>query len=94
LLYVPGIKIYPAQINDGYSYYRGGDTNLLEKYGLWNGELSMRWANDADFILIQRSEYGDWKDFLNSGEFNELEQTAPTATCIKGSEIRIFRRKS
>lgn len=94
LLYIPEIKIFPAQINDGYSYYIGGDSESLEKNGLWNGELSEKWANQADFILIQRDEYSAWKDFLNSGNFDELGQSPPVATCIKGSEIRIFRRKS
>jgi hypothetical protein len=94
LLYVPQIKIYPAQINGDYSLHIGGDPNTLEKYGFWNEALARRWAAQADFILIARHYYSGWlKDYVNAGGFDELEPTPTAAHCSADAQIRIFRRK-
>jgi hypothetical protein len=94
LLYVPGIKIYPAQINGDYSLHIGGDPDVLEKYGFWNDELAQSWAKKADFVLIARHYYNGWlKDYVNAGEFDELEPTPAAAHCNADAQIRIFRRK-
>jgi hypothetical protein len=92
LLYLPGIEIYPPQINDGYSHREGGDADELERIGLWNDELSERWVEDADFILIEKPRYNDeWKEFLETGRFEELRPTPSYLPC-RDVPLRIFRR--
>jgi len=95
LLYVPGVEIYPPQINDGYSYRVGGDADQLFRSGRWNDELRDRWMNEADFIILEEWRYHQgWKRFLESGQFDELARSPAVDVCSKGTALRIFRRKS
>jgi hypothetical protein len=92
LLYLPGINIYPAQINDGYSHREGGNIEDLRRIGLWNDELKDQWLEEADFILIEKPRYdSDWKEFLETGRFEELGATPSYLTC-RDVPLRIFRR--
>ena len=59
LLYLPEIRIYPPQLNDGYSYRIGGDTEQLYRNGFWNETLSDRWMLEADYILLEGRYYKD-----------------------------------
>jgi hypothetical protein len=94
LVYMPGIEIYPAQLNGDYTYHIGGDPDALARYGFWNEELARRWADEADFILIARHYYAGWlKELVNAGGFDELERTPVAAHCTEEAQIRIFRRK-
>ncbi len=94
LLYVPDIIIYPPQINNGYTFYSSQESDKLAQYGFWNEELAQKWANETDYILIQQRSYKGWLvDVVNSGDFDELESSPPTVACLKGAQIRIFRRK-
>ncbi|MEI8132234.1 MAG: hypothetical protein WCG34_07365 [Leptolinea sp.] len=93
LLYVPKIKIFGAQLNDGYSYRKGGNSNELYKYGFWNEELSRRWMNEADYLLI--IDYGykqGYNSMIDLEKFEELPITEPIATCRDYSKIHIFKR--
>jgi hypothetical protein len=92
LLYLPGIEIYPPQINNGYSHRLGGDTDEIERIGLWNEELKEKWLEEADFILIEKPRYNsDWKRFLETGQFEELAPTQSYLPC-DDTPLRIFRR--
>lgn len=94
LLYMPGIEIYPPQLNGDYTYQLGGDPDALAKYGFWNETLAQQWADEADFILIARRYYEGWlRDLVNAGEFDELERTPVSAHCMEDAQIRIYRRK-
>jgi hypothetical protein len=94
LLYVPGIKIFPAQINGGFNFYYGGNSDSLEKFGYWNDELARQWEMEADYILIKKANLkkSSLKDYVMSEEFDELETTSQVSPCVPGSEIHIFRR--
>jgi hypothetical protein len=92
LLYLPGIEIYPAQINNGYSYHLGGNTDEIRRIGMWNEELKAKWLEEADFVLIEQPRYNsDWKGFLEAGQFDELEPTGSYLPC-RDAPLRIFRR--
>ncbi len=92
LLYLPGIEIYPAQINDGYSYRLGGDAVEVRRVGMWNEELKNKWLQEANFILIEKPGYdSDWKAFLETGQFEELSPTQSYLPC-RDTPLRIFRR--
>jgi len=93
LLSIPQARIFPAQLNDGYSFRLGGDTQALRRFGLWNDVLRDQWLNEADFIIIQERYYNqEWKQFLESGAFDELAPTPGTDPCKDNSGLRIFRR--
>jgi hypothetical protein len=93
LLYVPGIKIYPPQLNAVYSFLSQGDTQNLMRYGLWNEALDREWLSQADIILIRDSDFASKKASLSPEIFDELEPTAPTFPCASFTSIRIFKRK-
>lgn len=93
LLYLPDAEIFPAQINDGYAYYGGGDTAQLYKFGYWNQEMDAEWRATADFFIIEESRYPGWQDFLTPDLFDEYGRTAAGTSCQAETRLRIFRRK-
>lgn len=92
LLYLPGIEIFPAQINSGYSFISNGDTEELIKFGWWNEELASEWKATADFFIIEEKRYSSWKDFFTPDQFDEFEQSPVGTSCLKESHLRVFRR--
>ncbi len=93
LLYLPGVQIYPSQINGDYSFYLDGDVNALEKYGYWNPELSNRWLDETDYVLMEQRYYRRWfRDTVDQDRFVELEPTPDKVICRENSRIRIFKR--
>lgn len=93
LLYVPGIEIYPSQINGDYTFKNYGDPQTLVKYGYWSEELAEYWLDEADFILVQQGFFSDWyRERLKSRGYKELESSPPTVYCEENSHIRIFHR--
>ena len=95
MLYLPEVDLYPPQINDGYSYRIGGDAEELYRHGLWNDALSKRWLGEADYILLEEWRYdADWKNFLESGHFKELERARALNVCKEKTGLRIFRRET
>jgi hypothetical protein len=95
LLYLPNIKIFPAQINGVYSLRRGGDPDALARYGFWSEELAHRWAQEADIILIEEQNYHGWlRELVESGAYDELPATPPLLDCRDNSAIHIFRKSA
>ena len=93
LLYIPGIKIYPPQLNDGSTYYKNGDGDILLKFSAWDPKLNQRWLNEADFILIEaRLLKGDLRKTLKSSDYEELQSTLPLISCRANSRIRVFQK--
>ncbi|MCZ7552379.1 MAG: hypothetical protein M5U05_07300 [Anaerolineales bacterium] len=81
LLYVPDIRIYPPQINDGYSFYLDGDPELLLREGRWNRALDQQWLQEADVVLIEDRIYSQkYRDALGATTI-QLPLTPPTVTC-------------
>jgi Dolichyl-phosphate-mannose-protein mannosyltransferase len=93
LLYLPGVKIYPPQLNAIYSFVLHGDTENLLRYGFWNEELQQEWLSEADIILIRAGDFASLKGSLSPTVFDESQSTAPTFPCVAETSIRIFRRK-
>jgi hypothetical protein len=88
LLYLTDYEIYPPQLNDGYSYRRGGDPDELVRRGWWNEELKEQWLLDADIILVE----GDHNE-LDKDIYEEISSTLPMLPCNDKSEIHIYKRK-
>ena len=94
LLYLPGVRIFPPQLNDGYARRIGGDGAQLFQYGYWNDALADQWLHQADFVLVEGWRYkGEMHQAISPAEFNELPATQPIVTCTYGAQIRIFRRE-
>lgn len=92
MIYVPQARIFPPQINDGYTFHIGGDPDVLYYFSHWNAELDARWRAEADIFIIEAKRYADWKDFLDPQEFQEFTKPADSPSCNEGAELRIFQR--
>ena len=99
LLYLPGIGIYPSQLNGVYSFKIGGEPEALERFGHWNQALAERWALEADVILIdgegEKNNSLDWlMSIINSSDFRNQGKTNPVHPCNRDSQITVFVRES
>jgi len=92
MLYAPQARIFPPQINDGYTFHIGGNPDVLYSFSHWNGELAGRWRSEADIFIIEAKRYADWKDFLAPQEFQEFASPPASQSCNEGAELRIFQR--
>jgi hypothetical protein len=95
LLYIPNSSIFPAQINDGYTYRKEGNPAALSKFGFWNKELSDEWRDQADFIIILEDNYDQgWKEYLETENFIEYPRSPSINPCLENQRLRIFQRSS
>ena len=62
-LYLPELRIFPAQLNMEFYYRVNGDTTAIEEYGFWDDELAVRWMAEADVLVFSEETYQ--KRFLN-----------------------------
>lgn len=92
MIYVPHARIFPPQINDGYTFHIGGDPDVLYYFSHWNAELDTRWRAEADIFIIEAKRFENWKQFLNPQEFQEFAQPTHSPSCVEGAELRIFQR--
>ena len=92
MTYVPNVRIFPPQINDGYAYKSGGDPDTLLRFGYWNSALLAQWKNNADVFIVEGRRYPNWKDYLNPQEFEEYQKPPAAPSCNDGAELRIFHR--
>lgn len=94
LLYLPGIEIFPSQLNGKYSLRLGGDTDDLLKYGYWNSALARQWVENADYVLI---EVGGPEDFASSAvqsdAFQFIQETSPVLPCRPDTSFQLFKHK-
>jgi hypothetical protein len=94
MLYVPGVSMYLPQIDNVHTFRLGGNTQEMLRIGLWNDELAERWKQEADFVVVLERRYNsEWKDFLESGQFDELPRSPSVAPCQDDARLRIFRRR-
>jgi len=94
LLYLPGILIFPAQLDESFSYWVGGDMDAMARYGFWNDSLKKQYLQQADFFIIQQSNFNsDWLAFLNPASFEEMSLVSPHLSCRPNAYLRLFRRK-
>jgi hypothetical protein len=92
MVYVLDARIFPPQINNGYTYHIGGDPDELYYFSHWNEELDLRWRGEADIFIIEGKRFWEWKDFLSPESFYEFDAPADAPSCVAGSELRIFQR--
>jgi len=92
MIYLPQVRIFPIQINDGYTFRIGGDPDVLHYFSHWNAELDERWRAEADIFIIEAKRYAEWKDFLSPQYFQEFAKPTVSPSCVEGAELRIFQR--
>ncbi len=94
LLYLPGVDIFPGQINNGYAFRGNGKTTELIKFGFWNEEMDANWKATANYFIIESGRYtSEWKEFLSPDRFDEYERSPMGTSCLEDSQLRIFHRK-
>ena len=92
-LYLPDVKIYPAQLNHNHSFFVGGDANELLRTGLWNDVLAKQWLDEADFALVEAGLQQDWvMDILESDKYEKLKASPKAERCRWQSSILVFKR--
>ena len=92
MVYVPNVRIFPVQINDGYTYRIGGDPETLHRFSHWNSELNEEWKNSADVFIIEAKRFSSWKDFLTPQDFEEYAPAPPPpSTSNATTAIKIMR---
>ena len=92
MVYVPEARIFPIQINDGYTYRIGGDPETLHRFNHWNDALGREWKETADVFIIEGKRFSTWKDYLTPQAFEEYAPPPTAPTCYEGGELRIFHR--
>jgi hypothetical protein len=94
LLYLPGIKIYPPQLNGGFGFTTYANSQQALRFGFWNAQLDRKWRTQADVLLIRASELSLMNVKLSPQVFDELPITSPVFLCAPDdTRIRIFERK-
>ena len=94
LLYLPGIKIYPPQLNGGFGFTTYANSQQALRFGFWNAQLDRKWRTQADVLLIRASELSLMNVKLSPQVFDELPTTSPVFLCAPDdTRIRIFERK-
>jgi hypothetical protein len=92
MIYVPNAQIFPAQINDGYAYRRGGDSDILNRFGYWNSESLIQWRDSADIFIVEEKRFEYWKEYLITQQFIEFTPALVSPSCETGTALRIFQR--
>ena len=92
-LYLPGIKIFPPQLNHVHGFYNGGDPTELLRLGRYNTDLSIQWFVQADYILIEQEWGKKWQfDDLTSPDFIKVGPTYTLGLCESAGKLQLYRR--
>jgi hypothetical protein len=92
-LYMPDVKVYPPQLNHVHSYFIGGESDVLLRYGQWNDELARQWLDEADYIMVQNTEKVYLTDaMLESGKYVKVMSAPKAEKCRWQSAIQVYQR--
>jgi hypothetical protein len=90
LIYITGIKIFPALLNGAYSHRIGGEEQELQKYGFWNDALAESWKEEAAVLLVTGRQYQGPSDEWRSPQIGTIP---PMFACLPNSNIFVLRNK-
>jgi hypothetical protein len=92
-LYLPNVNVYPPQLNHVHSYFKGGESDVLLRYGQWNDHLARQWLAEADYILVQNTEKVYLTDqMLESGQYTKIFSAPRAEKCRWQSVIQVYQR--
>jgi hypothetical protein len=93
LLYLPGIQIFPPQINGQFSYHNGGNPDDLLRIGFWNEELASQWIQEADVIVINRPANSPiWERYASRPGYEMRLIQQPLGNCMQ-TKLQVILRK-
>lgn len=92
LVYVPNVRIFPPQINDGYTFRIGGDPDTVFRLSHWNETLDNEWRAQADIFIVEVGRYKNWSAFLSPADFEEYPRPTDLPSCRDGAALRIFHK--
>ena len=92
-LYMPGVVVYPPQLNHVHGYYEGGQADLLYRFSRWNDALAREWIREADYVLLQKGFVQEWElQTVEAGGYLQLQSTRKLEKCEWQSVIDVFQR--
>ena len=92
-LYLPNVRIYPAQLNHSHSFFVGGDADTLLRSGLWNDALAKQWLEETDYVLVEAGLQQDWvMQILESDKYIKLKSSPKAEKCRWQSAILVYKR--
>ena len=87
------VVLYPQQINDGFSFKVGSKDDVAEKYGFWNANISAKWADDADYLMIEERYLANpIIESFDLKKFKRIAKTSPLNPCDPTSRYFIYTR--
>lgn len=95
LLYIDRVKIFPSQLDMGYTFRLSGNSLELSKYGFWNRELAEMWLRETDFVLVEETFYTGWlaETLQDSNSFEFVGLTPPVNSCREKAQLFLFRNQ-
>ena len=90
LLYTPDAEIFPTQLNDGYTFRIGGDSEAIHRLSYWDEQLQTEWLTQADYLLIEDRFYDEY--WVNTGDWVHQAETPPVDSCREGASIHVLKR--
>jgi hypothetical protein len=94
-LYLPGIIIYPPQLNHVHGYYKEGDETELLRMGRYNNLSAVKWFAQADFILVEQEWVKKWQaETLDSNIFNKIGPDFSLGQCDSAGKLQLYQRIS
>lgn len=92
LLYTPGIRLQPQELDWQWNYFLDGDLETLAQASLWNPNLAAKWRQQATVILLQTGFVDDdWRAFLEQGQYSLAWRTSQPLDCSLQSELEVYR---
>lgn len=93
MLYLQDIKLHPPQLNNEYSYMNSSDTELVERMGWWNEELSMRWLMESDYLIVSPRDINDDLKLQLQQYYTMAGPSIYLYTCdTETMNLRVYRR--
>jgi hypothetical protein len=93
MLYLKDIKLHPPQLNNQYSYVNSSDTELVERMGWWNEELSMRWLMESDYLIVSPRDINEDLKLQLQKYYTMVGPSIYLYTCdTETMNLRVYRR--
>jgi hypothetical protein len=95
LLYLPGIQIFPPQLNHFHNLRLGGEDQELYRLGLWNESLGRKWLSEADVALVEDQWLDGWvKDAISTSGLVEMPSPPLPEPCRENSRIHVYMNRA
>ncbi len=94
-LYLPGVEVYPPQLNHYHSFRVGAEDDALYRFSRWSESLGVGWMQEADYTLVEEVWLEDaWvQRALDAAGLEEIAVSSPPEPCRpEASRIHVFSR--